>query len=240
MDQELRQKTLVSVIIPAYNEEKTVANVIGIVRAHPLVAEIIVVDDGSRDKTAQKAEAAGARVIRLARNRGKGEALNAGVEAAACDTVLFLDADLRGLTSDMVTNLAKPVLSGAFDMYVALHDRKYYWINEAHKYVPVLAGQRALKKRVWRHIPAVHRKKFQIEIALNYFSKKNGERTGFILLPGLSHIIKEKKHGYRRGFAERVRMISDLIRATSRLYVVDALKSRGAQWGLTETQELEK
>lgn len=86
--------TSVSFVIAAFNEGPMVGRVVEGVRAHtPGLAEVIVVDDGSSDDTARAAEHAGARVIRLGRNRGKGQALQAGIREAVGDVLMFIDAD---------------------------------------------------------------------------------------------------------------------------------------------------
>ena len=82
------------VLIPAYNEARRVAGVVTGARAH---LPVLVVDDGSTDDTAARAEAAGAAVLRQTPNRGKGAALRAGFPVGAIDegydAVLTLDAD---------------------------------------------------------------------------------------------------------------------------------------------------
>jgi glycosyltransferase involved in cell wall biosynthesis len=87
----------VSVVIPAYNEEQAVGSVIAelkdVLRRHQIEAEIIVVDDGSADRTAPAAAAAGARVLRHRSNRGYGAALKSGIAAASCDYIVITDAD---------------------------------------------------------------------------------------------------------------------------------------------------
>lgn len=84
----------VSVILAAYDEAATIEQVVRGCRAHTEgLEEILVVDDGSRDRTAEIAEASGARVLRLPFNRGKGVAIRRGIEAARGDVLLFLDAD---------------------------------------------------------------------------------------------------------------------------------------------------
>jgi glycosyltransferase involved in cell wall biosynthesis len=84
----------VTAVIPAFDAERTVGRVVEALRAHgPAPAEIVVVDDGSRDRTAAVARSAGARVISNERPRFAGGARNTGWEAATRPVVLFLDAD---------------------------------------------------------------------------------------------------------------------------------------------------
>jgi glycosyltransferase involved in cell wall biosynthesis len=93
----IRAAMKVSVVIPAFNEEQGVGPVVvellETLGRHGLEAEIIVVDDGSTDKTASAAAAAGARVLRHRSNRGYGAALKSGISAASNDYVVITDAD---------------------------------------------------------------------------------------------------------------------------------------------------
>ncbi|MFO0762205.1 MAG: glycosyltransferase family 2 protein [Byssovorax sp.] len=84
----------VSVILAAYNEAPTIRSIVLGCRQHtPGLAELVVVDDGSTDDTAGEAERAGAEVIRLPENRGKGFAIRQGLVRATGDVLLFMDAD---------------------------------------------------------------------------------------------------------------------------------------------------
>ena len=87
----------ISVIIPAYNEEAAVgaqiASIREVLRSHGIEHEIVVVDDGSIDATAQKAVEAGARVLRKPENQGYGAAIKTGIVAATYDTIVIIDAD---------------------------------------------------------------------------------------------------------------------------------------------------
>lgn len=84
----------VSLVIPAHNEAPTIAAVIEACRdAMPGLGEILVVDDGSTDGTAQVAQSVGVRVLRLEPNRGKGEALRAGIAESSQPILAFIDAD---------------------------------------------------------------------------------------------------------------------------------------------------
>jgi glycosyltransferase involved in cell wall biosynthesis len=89
------------IVIPAYNEERTIADVVS--SAVKIADRVVVVDDGSRDGTGKLAKAAGAIVVRHAINRGLGAALGTGIEAAVrlnADAVVTMDADGQHLAED--------------------------------------------------------------------------------------------------------------------------------------------
>lgn len=109
---------LLSVLIPAYNEEETVARTVEAVRKVKGVAQILVVDDGSTDETEKQARLAGAEVLRLERNLGKGEALNRGVPLLTQPLIAFLDADL-GESAGELEKLAAPVVANQADLAIA-------------------------------------------------------------------------------------------------------------------------
>jgi glycosyltransferase involved in cell wall biosynthesis len=94
----------VTIVIPAHNEEQAIGEVLTRLRTqqHPAIAEVIVVDDGSTDRTAEIAEECGARVIRHPRNRGYGAALKTGVKGTDSDYVLTMDADGQHRLADVM------------------------------------------------------------------------------------------------------------------------------------------
>lgn len=106
----------VSVIIPAFNESKTVGKVIKAVKSLNYIDEIIVVDDGSHDDTALVAEKSGATVIQHIKNRGKGAAIKTGFKNSKGDIVVFLDADIENLSPQQVDDIIRPILTGEADV----------------------------------------------------------------------------------------------------------------------------
>jgi hypothetical protein len=119
----------VAVIIPARDEAARIQATVTAAAGLPGVAFVVVVDDGSRDATAELARRAGAVVVRHARNRGKGAAMETGADAVRLVDqrearesprhLLFLDADLAG-TAALAGPLAEPVLAGTADMTIAV------------------------------------------------------------------------------------------------------------------------
>lgn len=110
-----------TVIIPAFNEGDAVDKVIYKVREIRPQAEIIVVDDGSRDNTSDTARRAGARVIRHPYNKGNGAAVKTGLRAAHGDVVLLLDADGQHPPEDIERVLAP---MGEYDLVVGARTKQ--------------------------------------------------------------------------------------------------------------------
>lgn len=217
---------MVSVIIAAFNEAPTVGQVVAGVIGHPDLAEVIVVDDGSSDDTARRAAEAGARVLRLDRNRGKATALDEGVAAAAGEVLLFLDADITGLNHVLVSQLVDPVLAGRVDMHVGLRARKTVWLNRWMRVFPIIGGERALCRTLWAKVPSEHKRGFRIEVALNHTAKYRGKGMSFEFIEGIRHRTKERKFGYWRGFRQRLEMIGEVVVVTWSLYIVGGLRRR--------------
>lgn len=110
---------LITVLIPAHDEADRIQDTVRAARAIPGVARVIVIDDGSHDDTSRRAEDAGAKVIRLVHNVGKGAALETGAKRAEdADIILLLDGDL-GASAAQGEALLQPLLDNAADMAIA-------------------------------------------------------------------------------------------------------------------------
>jgi glycosyltransferase involved in cell wall biosynthesis len=95
-----------TVVIPAFNEQEAIADVVGRVRGRGAWREVLVVDDGSTDLTADRAAQAGARVVRHPYNKGNGAAVKTGIREAKGDVVLLMDADGQHDPEDMARLVA--------------------------------------------------------------------------------------------------------------------------------------
>jgi len=199
----------VAAIIPAHNEEKSISPIIGVAKENDLINEVIVVDDGSSDATSEVARENGVKVVRIENNQGKGNALEVGVQETDANILLFLDADLIGLTSKHLTMLLEPVLQETVDMTVGAIDRKMFgtFLNEwFRKTESPFSGMRAIKRSFWKQIPKKYKKKFYIESVITYLAKKNHLKVQPFVLEGVRHIIKEKKMGFWEGTKARWKM----------------------------------
>ena len=217
-----RQK-IFSVIIAAWNEERTIEEVIRVFQSHPKCCEVVVVSDGSTDGTADVARRAGARVLELPENLGKGEAMERGVEASTTDIIFFSDADILGLNLEIISSIADPVLEGAYAMSIGIQGRSIYWLNRILHFFPLLGGERVIRRDLWYAVPKKFRTRFKIETALNYYSKKFGKTAHFTLFPDMRQVKKEFKYGFLKGFWLRIKMFAEVFWVSIELYVFDRI-----------------
>ncbi|HHW02820.1 MAG TPA: glycosyltransferase family 2 protein [Thermoanaerobacterales bacterium] len=198
-------------IIPAYNEGKTIGDVLKVLMPMQIIDEVIVVNDGSSDNTAAVARNCKARVIDLPQNSGKSIAVLTGVKNTRADIILMLDADLIGLTELHVRKLLGPVCSGNADMTIGIFKNGRGVTDLAQKIAPFLSGQRALKRDVFDKLEKYPVKDYGLEIALTLMAEKENIKVREVELENLTHVMKEEKRGLIAGFLSRVKMYWDII-----------------------------
>jgi glucosyl-3-phosphoglycerate synthase len=115
-------KAYATVVIPALNEAKRISEVVAYALSDPATAEVIVVDDSSIDDTAELARLAGAKVM-ISSMLGKGASMHDGVAPAQSNLLVYLDGDLTGLRSGIITDLCAPILRGEADFVKAKFGR---------------------------------------------------------------------------------------------------------------------
>lgn len=112
----INKNLTVDAIVPAYNEEESVAQVINVIKELDYIDNVIVVNDGSSDNTEAVATDAGAKVITHQTNKGKGAAIKTGVNVSDADVVAFIDGDIKNLSSKKVDCFIRPILEGNADI----------------------------------------------------------------------------------------------------------------------------
>ncbi|MHB1506002.1 MAG: glycosyltransferase family 2 protein [Sulfobacillus sp.] len=202
----------ISAVVPAYNEERSIGDVVRTLRAHPAIDEVIVVSDGSEDATATEARAAGAFVVELPENRGKGAALRTGAAVSHGNVLLFLDADLIGLTHQHIDQLLEAVVAHDSDMTVGVFDRGRGPTDLAQAIAPTLSGQRVVRKEVLDQVVDLEASGYGAEVALTRHMKRHRYRITEVTLAEMSHHTKEEKRGLMKGFAARMRMYWEIVK----------------------------
>lgn len=214
----------ISAIIAAYNEEKTLAEVLGVLTRNPLIDEIIVVSDGSTDATVEISRSfTGVTTIALRENCGKGYAMRVGVQYARHDVLFFVDGDMLHLTDEHIASLLMPVLRDECDMNIGVRNRDPIrnFFHLEMKVGPVLSGIRVMRRAVWDTVPLRYQERFKIEAALNFFCSRAGYRQRQTIIYGLGHVIKETKRGLREGLSSRWEMTREVFLLHWDLYVFE-------------------
>ncbi|MEJ6951525.1 glycosyltransferase family 2 protein [Natronospora cellulosivora (SeqCode)] len=201
----------VTALIPAFNEEDTIANIVKVLRSHDKINEVLVVNDGSSDNTASEAKNSGARLISLDYNQGKGAALQSGIDQIESDIVLMLDGDLIGLKDKHIDNLLKPIYNNECDMTLGVFSDGRGITDLAQFVSPNLSGQRAVKKDIISDIYNLKDSGYGVEVAINKYVKKHG-RLKYVDLEELTHVMKEEKRGLAKGIVDRGKMYWDIIK----------------------------
>jgi glycosyltransferase involved in cell wall biosynthesis len=219
---------VVSAIIPAFNEEALIGETIGALLAVEEIDEIIVVDDGSTDKTAEIAGKTGAHlVLRQPENKGKGAALSRGATEARGEIFCFVDADL-GRSALEFRKLLMPVLNNEADMTVArfppasrpgglglVKGLAVWGIGRLSGYrtQAPLSGQRVLKRDVWEGAPSA-RDGFGVEVGLTV----DCVRQGFTLKEIPVSMHHRESGRTLRGFYHRGRQFVQVTKTLLRIW----------------------
>jgi len=199
------EKKMVSVIIPAFNEERTVAEVVKVCLKTPEVGEVIVINDGSQDKTKERLQVFRdkdkVKVVNLPKNRGKGYAVAQGIKGARYDYLLFLDADLINLQPYYLSSLSWPVLNNQADMTIAAPS---FFYSPYYRSWP-LSGQRCLKRNSFdsKIIKKIEKTGYGLEVFLNELMR----RKKVAVIPWISnkplHLKKvSKQKNWMKAYAQ--------------------------------------
>lgn len=203
----------VSVIIPAFNEADRIGDVLDAVASITWLDEVIVVDDSSLDDTSSRAKEYSVKVIELAKNVGKGGALQAGIDESLGNILIFIDADLVGLREDHIATLVSPLLEDEEAMMtVGKFSKGRLTTNLSQRITPILNGQRGLRRKFADRLPDLTDYRYGVEIFLSRYAASRDIKTEDVVLEGLSQVLKEEKSGILKGTIERYKMYGQLIK----------------------------
>lgn len=197
-----QQPKSVSVVIPAYNEERNIRRVIKAAKDAEEVDEVLVVDDGSEDMTAMVAEKLGARIQSHPDNRGKGYAMETGCRESTGDILVFLDADLRNIAPRKIQRIIDPFKQG-YEFVKTRFDRSggrvthltakpllgHFFPEIDQEFSQPLSGQIGIEKSLMQRLEL--EKDMGVDIGLLIDAVQLGARTTEVYFGKLSHDQKD-------------------------------------------------
>jgi glycosyltransferase involved in cell wall biosynthesis len=195
--------------------------VLGVAAAHPLLDEVIVVDDGSTDDTAKIVRSfPSVRLIPHAENLGKSRALATGIRAAKNNYIMHLDADLKYLTAANITQLAEPVLSGPCDMSISVRKNSlaiYRWLG-----LDFVSGERVMAKKIVEERLADIEKlpRFGVEVFMNRCIIKQRLKIAIVRFENVINTRKREKMGWWRGTYAEWKTALDVLKVVSPFEIV--------------------
>ncbi|MFC1726940.1 glycosyltransferase family 2 protein [Patescibacteria group bacterium] len=182
----INQKPTVSVVICAYNEEKYLGQTISSALKCPTAEEIIVVNDGSTDKTKNVLKSFKDKIISVSykKNKGKGYAFSKGIKAANGQIIVMLDADLKNLQEKHLKKMVKPILKRETNFVLVQLHKKNLLLS--------LTGQRAyLKELLVPYLSIIKNSRYGLETYLNDIYKIRWGKT--VKLSDLGHYLTTEK-----------------------------------------------
>jgi glycosyltransferase involved in cell wall biosynthesis len=200
---------VIDAVIPARDEAATIAEVVAACRGCRYVRDVIVVDDGSTDQTAELARCAGARVVQREEGGSKAHAMRAGVAATDAPALLFADGDLLGVTSRHLDAICQPFVEGRAVMSIGWFD--YGVWNPVVLRLPPTTGERVLPRWVFEAVSPDQLHGYTIEFMINKVVAEHALPTTSRIMAGVTHRTKRDKFGKWEGYRRTWRMFWQLL-----------------------------
>jgi glycosyltransferase involved in cell wall biosynthesis len=221
----MSNRTTVTAIVSVYNEEKTVGNVVTSLLDCHAIDEVIVVNDGSTDESGRIIRSLQRshlfKYIALPENRGKSYAMATGTEAARGKVILFVDADIVGLTCSHIRKMLDTLLEGKADMVIGQPYADSGKRKDPLKPLELLAGERAVYKQdIYPIVDKMRSTKYGAETLLNLYYKSKGKTIRVEYLWGVTHLKKFRKQGLRYSLKNYFLEAGHIFRTTISNYIL--------------------
>lgn len=215
----------VSVIIPAYNEEKWIWTTVFSVQESGFPFEVIVVDDGSSDKTPQILKIFGESIkaISLPVNKGKGAALVSGINDVSGEIVVFCDAHLLELNKYHLMTLTLPLVYDFARVTLGQGISAEFSLTSVFSPFLILSGQRAyFKADLLPFRKDMENLGYGVETFL--FNRFPRDKTVTVMLPGLTHLLKKDTSSVTDATLEYLREIMEVLETMAWIGILERIK----------------
>lgn len=202
----------ISCIVPIYNEASRVGSVLDVLSKHPLIEEVVVVNDGSTDNSEELLkQRSDIKLITYQKNRGKTLALKEGFKAAQNDLVILIDSDLVGLDAEAITALIEPVQNNQADITISL--RKNALLVDLFFNLDMVSGERVFNKNILGDLDILDTlPKFGFESYLNQIIIAKALRLTVVYWPKVVSPRKAVKEGLYAGIIGDYKMVRQIIK----------------------------
>ena len=212
----MKKSEKVTAIVCAYNEQDTVFDVVNSLIKSPLTAEVIVINDGSTDRTLSVLKKLPAipklKIIEFETNKGKGWAMAEGITVASGEIIVFVDADLLNFNEKYIDQLINPLLDGRADM-VAGHPTINSLDHVANPFKKITGERAVFKKDILPLVKKFKESRFGVETLINIHYKSQKKRIERIALWGLDHPVKLQKYPVHKSAQLYIEEVRDIARA---------------------------
>lgn len=237
-----------SLVIPAYNEEKTLEKVIKTALKVKEVNQVIVVNDGSEDNTKKIALKFKDKIdlISYKKNKGKGFALWSGLKKAKNEAIVFLDADFTNLKPNHIQKLITTFSNNRVDLITGIAPiqvkkpiktrlgflKFFQWVEK--NYIYSLSGQRVGWKRDFSKIPNLKTSKYGVDLLITDWFLSHGKIVKKVFLKDVKHLSKKQKWG-NKGFIKQAQMLKEIfhsfkyLKSKSKL-ALEGVKPQNKKW----------
>ena len=210
----------ISCIIPAYNEEKNIENIVSTVvpLIGKIIYEVIVIDDCSRDATKEIVKKfSEVKLLEKNINSGKSAAIADGIYASKGDYIFLLDADLKNLNEKNIMDIINPIKNDISDITLSYRKNAWPLIFSPNKDIDALTGERILPKKLLinyikdiKELPC-----FGLEDFLNKIIIQNNMRISIVKWSNVENVFPQHKRGLFKGVKQNIKMLLNIFAVVS-------------------------